>query len=106
MIKKMAILVLGLLPVFSSFSQTDYSIYTEKDWAKRKKIMKLLASPLKAALIVYRWGDLDEWDELGGKNGELSFPAPSPSGYFSSRFTRRFGGNELFQSNADHSLLP
>ncbi|MEE2742706.1 MAG: hypothetical protein VYD54_02295, partial [Bdellovibrionota bacterium] len=67
MTKCVSIFALMLLPLFSAFSQTDYSVYTEKDWAKRKKIMKLLASPLKAALIVYRWGDLDEWDELGGK---------------------------------------
>ncbi|MDC0254154.1 hypothetical protein OAK75_04605 [Bacteriovoracales bacterium] len=67
MTRCVSIFALMFLPLFSAFSQTDYSVYTEKDWAKRKKIMKLLASPLKAALIVYRWGDLDEWDELGGK---------------------------------------
>jgi len=67
MIKCILLISFIFLPLFSSFSQTDYSIYTEKDWAKRKQIMKLLASPLKAPLIVYRWGDLDEWEELGGK---------------------------------------
>ncbi len=53
--------------LFPAFSQTGYSIYTEKDWSLRKKIMKVLATPLKVDLIVYRWGDLDEWDKLGGK---------------------------------------
>ena len=55
------------LSIISAFAQTGYSIYTEKDWALRKKIMKFLATPLKSDLIVYRWGDLDEWDKLGGK---------------------------------------